>query len=79
MTPPMTIPAPSRPRRHPALLLSGDLLIEKTPEVYYATTNTVEWKIIYLTNRGSGSAYNVWLDDVLGAGLDFTPAPWSTT
>ena len=57
----------------PALLLSGDLLIEKNPEVYYATTNTVEWKI-YLTNRGSGSAYNVWLDDVLGAGLDYASA-----
>jgi len=57
----------------PALLLSGDLLIEKTPEIYYATTNTVEWKI-YLTNRGSGSAYNVWLDDVLGAGLNFSSA-----
>ncbi len=57
----------------PALLLNGDLLIEKNPEVYYATTNTVEWKI-YLTNRGSGSAYNVWLDDVLGAGLDYASA-----
>ena len=57
----------------PALLLGGDLLIEKNPEVYYAGTNTVEWKI-YLTNRGSGSAYNVWLDDVLGAGLDYSSA-----
>ena len=57
----------------PALLLSGDLLIEKNPEVYYASTNTVEWKI-YVTNRGSGSAYNVWLDDVLGAGLDYASA-----
>ncbi|TFG85653.1 MAG: DUF11 domain-containing protein, partial [Chromatiales bacterium] len=57
----------------PALLLNGDLLIEKNPEVYYAATNTVEWKI-YFTNRGSGSAYNVWLDDVLGAGLDYSSA-----
>ena len=57
----------------PALLLSGDLLIEKNPEVYYASFNTVEWKI-YVTNRGSGSAYNVWIDDVLGAGLNFSSA-----
>jgi len=54
----------------PALLLSGDLLIEKTPEVYYASTNQVEWAI-YVTNRGSGKAYNVWVDDVLGSGLDY--------
>ncbi len=54
----------------PALLLGGDLLIEKTPEVYYANTNQVEW-VIYVTNRGSGKAINVWADDVLGAGLDY--------
>jgi len=52
----------------PALLLSGDLLIEKTPETYYAVTNQVQWEI-YLTNRGTGTAYNVWVDDVLGSGL----------
>jgi len=54
----------------PTILLSGDLLIEKTPETYYATTNQVEW-VIYITNRGTGTANNVWLDDELGAGLDF--------
>lgn len=52
----------------PALLLVGDLLIEKTPETYYANTNQVQWEI-YVTNRGTGSAYNVWVDDVLGSGL----------
>ncbi len=52
----------------PALLLSGDLLIEKTPETYYADTNTIQWEI-YVTNRGTGTAYNVWVDDVLGSGL----------
>jgi uncharacterized repeat protein (TIGR01451 family) len=57
----------------PSLLLSGDLLIEKTPEVYYATENTAEWKI-YVTNRGTGTAYNVWVDDVLGAGLLYNNA-----
>jgi uncharacterized repeat protein (TIGR01451 family) len=57
----------------PALLLGGDLLIEKTPEVYYASETQVAWKI-YVTNRGSGNAYNVWIDDVLGAGLVFDSA-----
>jgi len=52
----------------PALLLSGDLLIEKTPETYYAINNQVQWEI-YVTNRGTGNAYNVWVDDVLGSGL----------
>ncbi|MBT7000504.1 MAG: DUF11 domain-containing protein, partial [Prolixibacteraceae bacterium] len=54
----------------PALLLLADLLIEKTPETYYATTNMVQWEI-YLTNRGTGTAYNVWVDDVLGSGLQY--------
>lgn len=67
----------------PALLLSGDLLIEKTPEVYYSTTNTVEWTI-YVTNRGTGTAYNVWVDDILGSGLTYSNAivdggVWSVT
>ncbi|MDY6950138.1 MAG: choice-of-anchor Q domain-containing protein [Thermodesulfobacteriota bacterium] len=50
------------------VLLSGDLLIEKTPETHYAVTNQVQWEI-YVTNRGTGNAYNVWVDDVLGSGL----------
>ena len=54
----------------PALLLSADLLIEKTPETYFATTDTVQWEI-YLTNRGTGTAYNVWVDDILGSGLQY--------
>lgn len=57
----------------PSLLLSGDLLIEKTPEVYYATENTAEWTI-YVTNRGTGTAYNVWVDDVLGDDLAYNNA-----
>ena len=52
----------------PALLLSGDLLIEKTPDIYHADSNSVQWEI-YLTNRGTGTAYNVWMDDELGSGL----------
>ncbi len=54
----------------PALLLIADLLIEKTPETYYATTDMVQWEI-YVTNRGTGTAYNVWVDDVLGSGLQY--------
>ncbi len=54
----------------PAMLLSADLLIEKTPEVYYAATNSIQWKV-YVTNRGTGTAYNVWVDDVLGSGLAY--------
>lgn len=57
----------------PALLRSGDLLIEKTPEVYYADSSTIVWKI-YVTNRGTGTAYNVWVDDELGSGLDYVSA-----
>jgi len=57
----------------PSLLLKADLLIEKTPEVYYADKSLVKW-IIYITNRGSGKAYNVWVDDVLGSGLSYNNA-----
>ncbi|MEA1921501.1 MAG: IPTL-CTERM sorting domain-containing protein [Pseudomonadota bacterium] len=56
----------------PVIILSGDLLIEKTPEIYYADRNIVQWEI-YLTNRGTGTAYNVWVDDVLGSGLQYEP------
>jgi len=57
----------------PVVVREGLLLIEKTPEVYRADDNTVEWSV-YVTNRGTGSAYFVWLDDVLGAGLDYVNA-----
>ncbi len=54
----------------PTLLLMGDILIEKTPETYYAAENKATW-VIYVTNRGTGKAYNVWVDDVLGSGLSY--------
>ncbi len=54
----------------PTLLLEGDLLIEKNPEVYSASDNSVEWTI-YVTNRGAGTAYNVWVEDILGSGLSY--------
>ena len=46
------------------------LYIYKTPEVIYATENTVTWSI-YVTNGGAGPAYEVWVDDVLGSGLAY--------
>ncbi|MBN1572536.1 MAG: DUF11 domain-containing protein [Deltaproteobacteria bacterium] len=49
----------------------GDLLVKKTPEVFYVedrTTTNPTWTI-YVTNRGSGKAYNVEVEDTLGAGL----------
>ena len=52
----------------PAILASGDLLIEQSPKIYYTSSNSVQWKI-NITNRGAGKAHNVWVDDVLGADL----------
>lgn len=57
----------------PSLMLYGDLIIEMTPEVYYASENQAEWTI-YVTNRGTGKAFNVWVDDVLGAGMTYNNA-----
>ncbi len=53
----------------PALLTKADLLITKTPEIYQAAGNQATWTI-YVTNRGDGTAHNVWIDDTLGSGLD---------
>ena len=55
------------------LLLGGDVQVEVEPEIFYTNTNQAEWTI-YLTNRGSGTANNVWLDGVLGSGLDYVSA-----
>ena len=52
----------------PAILLEPLLYVYKTPEVIYATQNTVTWTI-YVTNGGAGPAYEVWVDDILGSGL----------
>jgi len=38
--------------------------------VIYATENEVIWTI-YVTNGGSGPAYEVWVDDTLGGGLEY--------
>ncbi len=54
-------------------LRSGDLLLEVTPETFAAAGNSAQW-VVYLTNRGTGTAYNVWADFTLGAGLIFAGA-----
>ncbi len=57
----------------PAAIRGGDLLVEVSPEVYQAASSSVEWKV-FVTNRGAGTAANVWVDHFLGAGLDFSSA-----
>ncbi|MGC1121208.1 MAG: hypothetical protein WBA22_08945 [Candidatus Methanofastidiosia archaeon] len=50
--------------------VEASLFIKKTPELIYATQNQVTWTI-YVTNSGSGTAYNVWVDDILGSDLQY--------
>ncbi len=50
------------------ILVEAFLFIKKTPELVYATTNQATWAI-YVTNSGSGNAYNVWVDDILDSDL----------
>ncbi|HEU68943.1 MAG TPA: DUF11 domain-containing protein, partial [Candidatus Acetothermia bacterium] len=54
----------------PSILREPVLYVSKTPEVIYATQNQVTWTI-YVTNGGAGPAYEVWVDDVLGSGLEY--------
>lgn len=56
--------------RTPSFLRQPFLYVSKTPEVIYATQNPVTWTI-YVTNGGAGPAYEVWVDDVLGSGLEY--------
>jgi uncharacterized repeat protein (TIGR01451 family) len=52
------------------MALQASIFIKKVPELIYATTNQATWKI-YVTNSGSGTAYNVWVDDILGSDLQY--------
>ena len=52
------------------LSLSADIYVRKSPEILYATTRDVSWSLV-VHNTGNGTAYNVWVDDVLGGGLVF--------
>jgi len=51
-------------------ILQASIFIKKVPELVYAATNQAMWKI-YVTNSGSGTAYSVWVDDVLGSDLQY--------
>jgi uncharacterized repeat protein (TIGR01451 family) len=50
--------------------LQASIFIKKVPELIYATTNQATWKI-YVTNSGSGTAFDVWVDDILGSDLQY--------
>lgn len=51
-------------------VLEASIFINKVPELIYATTNQATWKI-YVTNSGSGTAHNVWVDDIMGSDLQY--------
>jgi uncharacterized repeat protein (TIGR01451 family) len=53
-----------------SLRLSGDIHITMTPEVVYTTLRAVTWQI-ELYNSSNGTAYNVYVDDILGSGLAY--------
>jgi uncharacterized repeat protein (TIGR01451 family) len=55
----------------PSLLTFGLINIKKTPEVVYTLDRKASWKI-YVTNTGSGTAYNVTVVDWMESGLSYT-------
>ena len=55
-----------------SLSLSADVYTRKSPEVLFATERNVTWSLV-VHNTGNGTAYNVWVDDILGGGLIFDP------
>jgi len=54
----------------PSLVLTGNIIIQKNPEVIFALDKNASWKI-YVTNSGSGTAYNVTVNDTLGTDLSY--------
>ncbi len=59
----------------PDLLRGGDLIIENTPDVFVADAYTTSFqRKLYVINRGAGTAYNVWVDDLLGSDLQYVSA-----
>ena len=56
-----------------SLSLSAIVHTRKSPEIIYATTRDVSWSL-FVHNTGNGTAYNVWVDDILGSGLVFDEA-----
>ena len=54
----------------PSLILKGNIIIQKNPEVIFALDKNASWKI-YVTNTGSGTAYNVTVNDTLESDLSY--------
>ena len=52
------------------LRLEGRTCLQLRPEQIYATEREVTWTIC-VTNTFNATAYNVWVDDVLGSGLRY--------
>ena len=61
-----------------SLRLTGDLHITKTPEVVYTTVRSVTWQV-EVSNSSNGSAYNAYVDDVLGSGLVYASSSVSSS
>ncbi len=56
----------------PVLVGTARLILTLTPETIYATEDTQTWRI-YVTNTGTGAAYNTIVTDTLGANLQYVP------
>ncbi|MGB3943264.1 MAG: hypothetical protein WBK88_00535, partial [Methanothrix sp.] len=54
----------------PSLILRGNIIIQKNPEVIFALDKNASWKI-YVTNTGSATAYNVTVNDTLDSDLSY--------
>lgn len=54
----------------PFMMAEPLLHIRKTPQVTFATRNEITWTIS-VTNSGAGLAHMVWVEDVLGSGLEY--------
>ncbi len=56
--------------QQPVFVRNGSIFIKKTPELVYAIENQATWKI-YVVNSGNGTAYNVWVEDILDSDLAY--------
>ena len=54
----------------PILVGTARLILALTPETIYATQDTQTWRI-YVTNTGTGAAYNTIVTDTLGTNLQY--------
>ena len=54
----------------PQIQLEGDLILDLTPDQFQVTSDTLSWTI-FVTNGGSGTAYDVRLTDQLKDNFDY--------